>query len=81
MVEVCGLLIVVASLVAEHGLWGEQASVAAASGAQWLWHMAIAAPRPVGSSWTRDRTPASCIGRWTLIHCATRDVRSSCLEG
>ena len=30
LVVVCGLLIVVASLLAEHGLWGAQASVAVA---------------------------------------------------
>ena len=26
----------------------------------------LVAPRRVGSSWIRDRTRASCIGRWTL---------------
>ena len=31
-VSACRLLIVVASLVAEHGLWGAQASIAAAPG-------------------------------------------------
>ena len=28
----------------------------------------------VGSSWTRDRTWVTCIGRWTLHHWATREV-------
>ena len=32
LVSVCGLLTVVASLVAEQGLWGTQASVVAARG-------------------------------------------------
>ena len=32
LVELCGLLIAVASLVAQHGLEGQQASVAAAQG-------------------------------------------------
>ena len=27
----------------------------------------------MGSSWTRDRTHASCIGRWLLYHWATRE--------
>ena len=34
--------------------------------AQELWHTGLVAPRHVGSSWSRDRTRASCIGRRTL---------------
>ena len=30
------------------------------------WHTGLVAPRHVGSSWTRDRTRVSCIGRRTL---------------
>ena len=32
-------------------------------------------PRHVGSSWIRDQTPVSCIGRWTLYHWATRKAQ------
>ena len=46
LVVVLGLLIVVASLVAEHGLWGSWASAVGAQGLVALWH--------VGSSQTRD---------------------------
>ena len=28
-----------------------------------------------GSSWPRDQTPASCIGRWILSHWATREAQ------
>ena len=38
------------------------------------WHVA---PWHVGSSWTRDRTCVSCIGRWILYHRATREALSS----
>ena len=34
----------------------------------------LAAPQHVGSSWTRDRTRVSCIGRWTLYPWATREA-------
>ena len=34
-------------------------------------HWLIVALRYVGSSWTRDRTHVSCIGRWILYHCNT----------
>ena len=40
--------------------------------AQHLWLMGLVAPRDVGSSWTRDRTHAPCIGRGILYHRATR---------
>ena len=42
--------------------------------AQQLWHTGLVAPRPVGSSRTRDRTCVPCIGRQILNHCATREV-------
>ena len=63
LVAVPGLLIVVASLVAEHSLWGMRASVAAPPGlsscGSWaLEHgsivVALVAPRHVGSSQIRD---------------------------
>ena len=36
------------------------------------WCSGWAAPRQVGSSWTRVRTRVSCTGRWILYHWATR---------
>ena len=55
-VAVHGLLTVVASLVAEHGLQ--------ARGLQQLWLAGLVAPWHVGSSQTRARTHVPCIGRW-----------------
>ena len=52
LVVVQGLLIMMASLVAKHGLYGTQAPA-----------VDLFAPRHVGSSWTRDRTHVSCVGR------------------
>ena len=43
--------------------------------AQQLWLTGLVAPRHVGSSQTRARTRAPCIGRRTLNHCATREAR------
>ena len=67
---VCKLLIAGASLV-EHGLWGAWASVAAAPGlraqTQQLRRMGSVALRYVGSSWIRDRTYVSCIGKGRLF--------------
>ena len=58
-----GLLIVVASLVAELGMWPPE-----------LWCAALVAPPHVGSSQTRDGTCIPCIGRWILNHWTTREV-------
>ena len=62
-ISMCGLLVVVASLVAEHQLYGAWASAVVAlrlssygSPAQQLWHTGLIAQRHEGSSWTRDRT-------------------------
>ena len=63
LAAVHGLLTAVASLVAEHRSRAQ---------AQQLWHTGLAAPWRVGSSWTRDRTCVSCIGRWILNHWTTR---------
>ena len=54
LVAVRGLLIVVASLVEEHGLQGVWA--------QYLWHTGLVALQHVESSWTRDGThvPLPC---------------------
>ena len=80
-VAVCGLLIGVASLVTEHGLWGDWPSVFAARGLSscsslslehrlsscdsWAY---LVAPCCVESSQTRDPTGVSCIGRQILYH-------------
>ena len=58
-----GLLIVVASLVVEHGLKGEWASVSAAHG---LNSCGLAASQHVESSETRDQTCVLCTGRVDL---------------
>ena len=44
--------------------------VAPGSGAQaqYLWHTGLVDPWHVGSSWIRDGTCVSCIGRWILYH-------------
>ena len=80
-----GLLIAVASLVAEHGLQvrGLQqlqhvGSVVVARGlqtqTQQLWRTDLVALRHVRSSPTRASTRVPCIGRRILTHCATREV-------
>ena len=48
--------------------------------AQQLWHMDLAAPRHVGSSWTRARTHVPCIGRQILNHCTIREAPLSFLK-
>ena len=88
-VAVRGLLIVVASLVAEHRLQvrGLQQLWLAGSRvqAQQLSRTGLVAPRHVGSSPTRAQTHVPCIGRRIVNHCATREVSSklnvSLLEG
>ena len=78
-VAVCGLLIAVASLVAEHRLQAcrlqELWLVGSRAQAQQLWFMGLVAPWHVGSSQTRAQTRVSCIGRRILNHCATREVQ------
>ena len=54
------LLTAIASLVAEHRLWGAQASVVVAA------H--LVAPRHMGSSRTRIQIRVPCIGRQILNH-------------
>ena len=39
-----------------------------------MWHLGLAAPPHVDSSQTRDPARFSCVGRWILIHCPSRDV-------
>ena len=71
-VVVHGLLIAVASLVAEHGLQEHRLN-SCGMRAQQLWCTRSAAPWHVGSSQTRARTRVPCIGRRILYHCATRE--------
>ena len=77
LVAACGLLIAVASLIAEQGLSGAWTSVAADVGSvavapgRWstgseVWHLGLVALWPEGSSQTRDRTQVPCIGRQFL---------------
>ena len=77
-VAVRGLLIAVASLVAEHGLQAHRLQqlwlVGCRGQAQQLWHTGLVAPQHVGSSRTRARTHVPCIGRRILNHCATREA-------
>ena len=81
LVAVCGLLIGVASLVTEHGLWGDWPSVFAARGLSSCSSLSLehrlsscdsraylVAPCCVESSQTRDPTGVSCIGRQILYH-------------
>ena len=42
--------------------------------AQYLWWTGLAAPRLLGSSWTRDWTCVSCIAGWTLYRWATKEA-------
>ena len=76
---VCGPLTAVASPVVEHRLLGVQASVVEARGLRTCPSRALdhrlsprLAPWHVGSSWIRDETHVSGIGRWILYHWATR---------
>ena len=41
--------------------------------AQEFWCVGLAAPRYVGSSWSRDRTRIPFTGRWILNHRSTRE--------
>lgn len=77
LVDMRGLLIAVAALVAEDGPRGSGLqqfwlpfSIAQA---QWFTCTDLVVPWFVGSSWTRDQTGVSCIGRLTLDHQATRE--------
>jgi len=65
LVVVCGLLIAVASLVADHGLQSAWASVVVVS---------VDALGHVESSQARDRTHVPCIGRQIPNHWTTRTV-------
>ena len=77
-IAVRGLLTVVASLVAEHGLQAHRLQqlwfTDSRAQAQQLWRIGLVAPRHVGSSQTRARTRVPRIGRQILNHCTTREA-------
>ena len=72
VVAVCRL-IAVASLLGGHGLSctpasGVMARALSSCGSQVLERRSVVVPQHVGSSWIRNQTPVSCVGRWTLYH-------------
>ena len=60
LVVVCGLLIAVGSLVAEHGLQGSWAFTVVAQ-PQWFWSIGLVALQHMESSWTRYQTHVPCL--------------------
>ena len=60
LIVVGGLLIAVASLIVEHGLWSVGSIV--------VLHQLV------GSSWTRNQTSVPCTNRRILNHWATREA-------
>ena len=59
------------------GTWAQQLwLVVSRAQAQQLWCMGLVVLQHVGSSQTRARTHAPCIGRWFLNHCATREAHA-----
>ena len=66
LVVVLGLLILMASLVAEHRLQVHKLP--------WAQLTYLVTLRHVESSGTRDRTLVPCIGRWILNHWIAREV-------
>ena len=82
-VAVCRLLIAVASFVVDHGLQarGLQQLRLAGSRAQvqQLWRTGLVALWHVGSSQTRAQTHVTCIGRWILNHCTTREAEENAI--
>ena len=63
----CRFLIVVASLLAEHGLL--------AHGLQWLWFRGLDGLVISGIFQTRDQTCVPCVDRWLFNHWTTRGVQ------
>ena len=77
-ISVHGLLIVVASLVAEKRPWDAQTSVVLARGLQSLVSVVVvhglSCPEASGSSQTRDQTHVPCIGRQAFNHWTTSEA-------
>ena len=60
------------------GAWAQQLRLAGSRAqVQQLWLMTLVALWHVGSSWTRDQTHVSCIGRLILNHWITREPHTS----
>ena len=60
------------------GTWAQQLQLPGSRAqAQYLCNTGLVALRHVGSSWNRDRTRVSCIGRRILYHWATRETLTS----
>ena len=77
------LLILVASLVSEHGLWAlrlqqlqHSGSVSFGLWAQYFPLAGLVAQRQMESSRTSSGTCFPCMDRWVLSHCTIRDVLS-----
>ena len=75
----CGLPIALASLVLGHGLPIALASLVVGCRlpialASLVVRCEVGCPGALGSSWSRDQTFVSCVGRWILIHCTTTEV-------
>ena len=73
LVAMRGLLIAVASPVAENGLQAHRLQLLWHTGSA-LWSTGPGAPRHVGSSQTRAQTRVPCPGRRALNHRATREA-------
>ena len=57
------------------GVWAQQWQLMGSRAwVQQSWCTGLVALWHVESSWTRNRTYVSCIGRWILNHCTTREV-------
>ena len=66
-------LLLLQSTGSAHGL--QQLGLACSrTWAQQLWCTGLSCLRHVESFWTRDLSDVPCIGRWTPIHCTTREV-------
>ena len=75
-----GLLITRAFLTVEQWALGHSGFSSCSIRAQQLWCTGSADPQHVGSSWIRDRTHVSCIGRQILYHWTTREALLLCFE-
>ena len=68
--------------VSSFGTWAEQLPLPGfRAQAQWLWCTGLVVPRHVESSWIRERTCVSCIGRWILCPWASSEAPTSVFIG
>ena len=78
IVAVLRILIAVASLIgSRHVGFRSCSALGSRVQTQSLWNTGLLAPRHVASSWTRDQTYVSFIGRCILNHGATREALKS----